>query len=1423
MCMKRSALILIIILSTFNSLSVLSQQYSYLSTFYQRSKPGRLKLDNSGALFVTHPLAHQVLKLAIADGSLLAELGEANTPGNTNTLLNNPCDVDIDESGNIYIADKGNQRIIKYDATYTYLEEIDLSPKAPEGITVGPDGKLYICYSGDVKGLVIYNQSNLEQNITTLSTDKFRDPKKVRFTANNQLYIVDRNTGLIKVSSFTNNQAIVSQVIKKENGSAIIVKNEDCTFSSQGSIIVTSNEDKVTASLYQGLYRFNMQGAFVDRIGTTGASSSHNGFNAPVGIDIDNQDNLYIADYNNNRIQMWQATDIAEPDFLSFNIDKNTIQDVSFSLSLNETGVVYGLIQETALPAPEVNQIINPLPGDIAFHLNYTTPLEPLSHTQTNLLEGKNYCIYYIAVDDAGNTSERKISESFATAAQVKYLINTAKQSSQVQLLLNASLNGETWYLIEPYTGQAPGYETGEQIKNAPSSLHFPYPTAATDHSFDVTGLTAASNYRISLFIENSSGPSTPVTHYIFSTHNEFEIMLKNYRHWCVGNASINYNETLLWARYQAIYAAGELAITNLSNYDVNNPEEAYDLVNNRDHINHIRELIRETLFPLALLYNVPGPVDKPNPYYKNPITEQQLIDLFNYLIARRFTEGCNSEFKGGGVYLGLTGYFYTAMLMKQELDKAGILETVSKNMQWWTRWDLIELTTQPWTYEQKSALKQADFVRTFYNNHLMTLLTMPDSQLDKAAQMSLLAEIYNEACEISDGWGGFIKPDYTGYHHHGIWGNAYITEALHVSAQMSMIVKDTQYAFSTSAIDNLSRSMLAYRFYCNTYDNPIGICGRFPTNQGDLLLHTPAFAYLVEANTSHFNAELKSAFKRLMDAPQNHLLTSLATDVESSIQFRGGLGGLQQSIELASNANAETAPTGNCVFPYGNMQIHRRNEWMVSVKGFSKYVWDYENNGEQNWFGRNQSAGALEVFASINTESESVTAEASGWVENGYDWNHVPGTTTFDLPNWTKHDKDYIWAKFSPEYFVGGVSLQQQNGVFAMKYVDVRETGWLQRDYKLTAKKSYFFFDDQIVCLGSDINSIHPSYETHTTLFQNHLHDINTVSTINGIESTGLGLNYAQPDNTSVTMTDVTGNAYFLRDGAQLNVTRSLQSSRDNRDTKDTHGNYIKAWINHGLPAAADYEYLVWVQAPYGNIEQVAANPDAYYTVEQKDAVAHIVTHHQKKMTGYAIFKANEVINKKHIYSANNDCLIMTDESVANKLSFSIAHPDLGWLDKDQSLYQVWSVKDNNRWLKPVVQPVEVTINGHWALSSTHAAVRLINYDAAINRTTFLFNCYNGESIDVELLDKTPTVIDKSTVDEPAYIFPNPAKGTFNINLSNSVEKMEIIAANGKCVASFCNLKQGQHSITNQLSSGTYLVRLSNDTSFSTHKLIIL
>ena len=41
------------------------------------------------------------------------------------------------------------------------------------------------------------------------------------------------------------------------------------------------------------------------------------------------------------------------------------------------------------------------------------------------------------------------------------------------------------------------------------------------------------------------------------------------------------------------------------------------------------------------------------------------------------------------------------------------------------------------------------------------------------------------------------------------------------------------------------------------------------------------------------------------------------------------------------------------------------RGDWMVSMKGWGKYVWDYESSGRNNPLGRYLSYGSMLVYAS--------------------------------------------------------------------------------------------------------------------------------------------------------------------------------------------------------------------------------------------------------------------------------------------------------------------------------------------------------------------------------------------------------------------------------------------------------------------------
>ena len=114
----------------------------------------------------------------------------------------------VDEDGNIYVTDKGNRKIEKFTSDGILIESYPLRGTnyvfAPEGITVSPDGKIFVINSVDNKVL------NIELDASDLRLDIFEqlgpfgnsfiDPTDVALGFQGELLIVD--SAAHKVKSF---------------------------------------------------------------------------------------------------------------------------------------------------------------------------------------------------------------------------------------------------------------------------------------------------------------------------------------------------------------------------------------------------------------------------------------------------------------------------------------------------------------------------------------------------------------------------------------------------------------------------------------------------------------------------------------------------------------------------------------------------------------------------------------------------------------------------------------------------------------------------------------------------------------------------------------------------------------------------------------------------------------------------------------------------------------------------------------------------------------------------------------------------------------------------------------------------------------------------------------------------------------------
>lgn len=112
--------------------------------------PHGLKVDNENNVWVTDVGLHQIFKFS-HDGKLLMKLGEANVSGNHSLHFDKPTDIAVAKDGSFYVSDGyGNSRVVKFSTTGNYLFEWGKKGSkegeftVPHGISLDSNGNVYV-------------------------------------------------------------------------------------------------------------------------------------------------------------------------------------------------------------------------------------------------------------------------------------------------------------------------------------------------------------------------------------------------------------------------------------------------------------------------------------------------------------------------------------------------------------------------------------------------------------------------------------------------------------------------------------------------------------------------------------------------------------------------------------------------------------------------------------------------------------------------------------------------------------------------------------------------------------------------------------------------------------------------------------------------------------------------------------------------------------------------------------------------------------------------------------------------------------------------------------------------------------------------------------------------------------------------------
>lgn len=819
----------------------------------------------------------------------------------------------------------------------------------------------------------------------------------------------------------------------------------------------------------------------------------------------------------------------------------------------------------------------------------------------------------------------------------------------------------------------------------------------------------------------------------------------EKYRQWILGSAELDYANPFIQTRYEEMLKTARFATRNFEK-DANKDGEPDCLftepISVKKYRNRLKRVFNQYLFPLSLAYHLPSESAHglKNPYYHDKKVRGQLVEIFDNLYQYGWREGfdigvlqMNNYTKSGyiGYYSGMSlhclGYALSVFLNKELLQEEKMLRRELSTLNSISKEVGPEFDT-PILWQQKGF--NTDAIRSMFNVRFCYILAIPSSKEELASQqMSYFAKMLNKSLQIADGWADMIKPDFMGYHHQNAYLNAYASHGFHASVIFLKMLDGSSYQVQQQVIENLAQAVLHSRIYCNKYDVPRGAAGRFPDNLQVLTKNIPVFAYLSQLDTP-YKQELEGAFMRLWQPQYECVKEDLLKQAENGISYTNSLGEMAACVKLLDKGvKPEKAPQGFWYYPYGGMGVYRQSDWLLSLVGCSKTIWDYESSRSgENQFGRFARAGVLRVLAG----GEPISSAASGYGDAGWHWCRLPGATTMDMPFEAMKPKEYkdSHRQFTPESFLGGVSIDQNNALASLKYE--APTIYDTPLKKLHANKSFFFFDDFVLAMGTGIEGKSTAnYPVQTTLFQNSMANWKIETTINGKTFSGkLAEKYK---NAALSLTDAQGHAYYIPNCPELIVERQKQTTPNDDNTKTESGLFASARLLHGSnPTNASYLYAMQVRGEVKGAEELRQNFKDLFHIIQQDDEAHIVRFSKNKTTGFALLAANKPCKDKLLLQTDTPCLTLVKETAKNTISLVVQNPEMGQIDKP---YSYSTINKKYTHAPSTIQPVQITLKGNWRLIAPSEDVSIVASNE--QQTTVRFDCFDGKKIQIELQQK--------------------------------------------------------------------------------------
>lgn len=198
--------------------------------------------------------------------------------------------------GTMFVVDR-LARIQRLDSAGKFLNEWQMpewKQGKPVGLSAGPDGNLWVPDTHYHRVVVYSPQGQLLRQWGSLGTGpgQFVYPTDVAFDSGGRIFVSEYGDH-DRISVFDQNLNYLHEIGRFGQG--------DGEFSRPQSILIDGDDLYVTDACNHRIAVFKTDGSFVRNMGSPGSEPGQ--FRFPYGLDMDNDGNLLVCEFGNNRVQ----------------------------------------------------------------------------------------------------------------------------------------------------------------------------------------------------------------------------------------------------------------------------------------------------------------------------------------------------------------------------------------------------------------------------------------------------------------------------------------------------------------------------------------------------------------------------------------------------------------------------------------------------------------------------------------------------------------------------------------------------------------------------------------------------------------------------------------------------------------------------------------------------------------------------------------------------------------------------------------------------------------------------------------------------------------------------------------------------------------------------------------------------------------